>query len=419
MLFFNKSRAKFKNSSDVSSSFFWNTSDNTTDNTGISAYITCLKILSETVGKMPLHLYKKNENGKEIDIENEYNSFLDRPNPYETPYSFWSSMEYNRNHYGNAYAYIDRSKYGEVKLWILDPTATEVLIDSKGIFGKDNALYYKYNDYAGGKVYNFSSEDIIHLKFFNKTDSTGLIGKPAKDVIKDTFSNVKKGDRLIGNLYDNGLHGKTVLSYEGVINKTNENSITKLYIDTTKGVENAGKTITLPKDFKLTTLENNSLADAQFLEINKFNTLQIASVFGITPSQLNDYSQSSFSTSEYQQLNFYVNTLQAILTMYEQELNYKILSREERKTFEFKFNINAILRGDFKTQVETLSKAINNGIMTSNEARQKLDLPKREEGDLLMCMSNYIPVDTVREKAESSLLNELNKITKGVGEDEE
>ena len=43
--------------------------------------------------------------------------------------------------------------------------------------------------------------------------------------------------------------------------------------------------------------------------------------------------------------------------------------------------------------------------MTSNEARQKLDLPKREEGDLLMCNSNYVPVDTVRDRAENTLLN--------------
>ena len=405
MLFFNKTKHKIKNSSVNNDSFWGSIGSRSNDDKGIVAYTTCLKILSETIGKMPLHLYEKTEEGKKIVLDSSYNSCLNRPNPYSTPFDFWSQMEFNRNNSGNAYAYIERFRNGQIRLWILDPSSVEVLIDAKGLFGRENALYYLYSNSEEGRTYKFHSEDIIHLKFFTRTDTTGIVGKPAREVIANTFDNVRKGDKLIGNLYDNGLYGKNVLYYDGTMNSKVADTLKKQLIDIAKGVNNAGDTIPLPTGFKLNPLQNNSLSDAQFLEINRFNTQQIASVFGITPTQLNDYSQSSFSTSEYQQLNFYVNTLQSILTMIEQELNYKILSEEEQLKYEFKFNINAILRGDFKTQVETLAKAINNGIMTSNEARQKLDLPKREEGDLLMCNSNYVPVDTVRDRAENTLLN--------------
>lgn len=417
MLFFNKTKTSIRNN--TGSNDFWSgvSGGKSNDDKGIVAYTTCLKILSETVGKMPLHLYEKTEDGKKVVTDSSYNTCLNRPNPYMTSFDFWSQMEYNRNNNGNAYAYIERFRNGAIRLWVLDPTSVEILIDAKGLFGRENALYYIYSNPDTGEVMTINSNDIIHLKFFTKTDTTGIIGKPARQVISNTFDNVKKGDTLIGNLYDNGLYGKNVLYYDGDMNPKIAETIKKQLIDISKGVTKAGDTIPLPTGFKLNPLQNNSLSDAQFLEINRFNTQQIASVFGITPTQLNDYSQSSFSTSEYQQLNFYVNTLQSILTMYEQEITYKILTDEEQKKYEFKFNINAILRGDFKSQVETLSKAINNGIMTSNEARQKLDLPKRDEGDLLMCMSNYIPVDTVREKAESSLLNEFKKI-EGADKDE-
>lgn len=422
MLFFNKNtnktRIKNSNNSGVTNDFWNKVTGGNSEETGIVAYTTCLKILSETIGKMPLHLYEKGDIGKKIATDTTYSSFLNRPNPYMSPYEFWKQMEYNRNNEGNAYAYIERFRNGQIRLWMLDPKSVQVLIDYKGLFGREDALYYIYNN-AGGN-YRFHSDDIIHLRFFTSTDTTGIIGRPAREVIASTFDNVRKGDALISNLYDNGLHGKNVLYYDGTLNEKNQELIMKQLINTVKGVDNAGKTIGLPTGFKLNPLQSNSLSDAQFLEINRFNTQQIASVFGVTPSQLNDYSQSSFSTSEYQQINFYVNTLQAILTMYEQEFNYKILREEDRDKYEFKFNINAILRGDFKTQVETLAKAVNNGIMTPNEARAKLDLMLREDGELLMCNSNYIPVDTVRERAVNTLLNgELDRQLKikEVGDD--
>ena len=39
--------------------------------------------------------------------------------------------------------------------------------------------------------------------------------------------------------------------------------------------------------------------------------------------------KSSYASAEAQQLSFYVDTLLYILKQYEEELNYKLLSREE------------------------------------------------------------------------------------------
>ena len=63
---------------------------------------------------------------------------------------------------------------------------------------------------------------------------------------------------------------------------------------------------------------------------------------------------------------------------------------EERKFF--KFNEKVILRTDIKTQMESLSKAINNGVYTPNEVREFLDKPAKEGGDVLIVNGNYIPI---------------------------
>ena len=94
-----------------------------------------------------------------------------------------------------------------------------------------------------------------------------------------------------------------------------------------------------------------------------------------------------------QQLSFYVDTLQFILKQYEEEITYKLLSSQQiNQGYFFKFNEGSILRADMKTQAECLTKYVNNGIYTPNEAREMLNLPSQDGGDLLIVNGNYMPI---------------------------
>ena len=89
---------------------------------GEVTYFTCLKMLSETLGKMPIKFYQQTERGiEEVGVNVVYNLLKTRPNPQMTPTTFWGTfnwgtVENNRNHYGNAYVWIQREfkrkKYG-------------------------------------------------------------------------------------------------------------------------------------------------------------------------------------------------------------------------------------------------------------------------------------------------------------------
>jgi phage portal protein BeeE len=59
----------------------------------------------------------------------------------------------------------------------------------------------------------------------------------------------------------------------------------------------------------------------------------------------------------------------------------------------FKFTIDSILRADFKTRMEGYAQAIQNGVYTPNECREKEDMPSVEGADKLVMNGNYIPVD--------------------------
>lgn len=57
------------------------------------------------------------------------------------------------------------------------------------------------------------------------------------------------------------------------------------------------------------------------------------------PNQINDYSKSSYSNSEMQQLSFYVDTELFIIKQYEEEINFKMLPDEDADDgYYYKFN---------------------------------------------------------------------------------
>jgi phage portal protein BeeE len=106
-----------------------------------------------------------------------------------------------------------------------------------------------------------------------------------------------------------------------------------------------------------------------------------------------DYTKSSYASAEAQQLSFLVDTLLYIVKQYEEETSYKIISdADTAKGYHAKLNTAVMLRADQQTQINTLSAAVSNFLMTPNEAREKLDLPAKEGGDQLLGNGASIPV---------------------------
>lgn len=365
-------------------------------------YFTCLKMLSETLAKMPLKFYQETEKGIIKAKSNEAHNLLKiRPNPIMTPSTFWATIEQNRNHYGNAFVWIrrkfKRNKFGGTvniqDLWIMPTEDITILIDNEGIFEGRGRMWYKYHDKYSHKDYIFNSEDVLHFKTSYSFD--GILGTPVRDILKSTLEGGLESQEFMNNLYKTGLTAKAVLEYTGDLDTKAKERLVKGFEDFANGSKNAGKIIPVPLGMKLVPLDLK-LTDSQFFELKKFNALQIAGAFGIKPNQINDYEKSSYANSEMQQLSFYVDTELFILKQYEEEINYKLLEKEEVKEGCFyKFNEKVILRTDSKSQMEALAKAVNNGIYTPNEARGYLDMPSKEGGDELVMNGNYIPITDV------------------------
>lgn len=374
---------------------------------GEVTYFTCLKMLSETLGKMPIKFYQQTVRGIEETKSNAvYHLLKTRPNPQMTPTSFWGTVENNRNHYGNAYVWIQkefkRKKYGgeiEVKnLWVMPSSDTTVIVDDKGVFGATGDIYYWYTDKYSGESYVFPSGDVMHFKTSMSFD--GLTGAPVRNILKATIEGGLESQNFMNNLYKGGLTARAALQYTGDLSPKLEKALIKRLEEYANGANNAGKFIPIPIGMKLEPL-NIKLTDSQFFELKKYSALQIAGAFGIKPNQINDYEKSSYANSEMQNISFYIDTELYILKQYEEEINYKLLEPSEVEEGKYyKFNENVILRTDAKSQAEILTGYVQNGIYTPNEARSFMNKSRMEGGDNLICNGNYIRVADVGKEQE-------------------
>lgn len=357
-----------------------------------ATYYACLKTLSESVGKLPCKLLSRNDrNGVSVERSHPlYGVVSERPNRFMTAAGFWATFEQNRCHYGNAYAYIDG--YGsDTQLWILPSDEVTVWYDDAKRIDEVPDIYYQWDSPAGPVL--LGSEEVVHVRSSDTFD--GIMGVPVIDRLSSTVRGNSDAQKVLNGLYDSNLSQKMVLSYTSNISDESAREMSRIVSDYAagrlrdRGIENV---IPIPLGTTLTPL-NMKLADSQFLDLRRYSAIQIASAFGIKPYQIGDYGKESYSSQTAQQLSFYKDTLLWILTEYEQEITYKLLSDSERaRGMHFKFNVSSILRADQKTQIETIVAGINGFVYTPNEGRTMLDLEWKEGGDELLGNGAAIPV---------------------------
>ena len=315
----------------------------------------------------------------------------ERPNRYMTSSNFWSMCEQFRDDEGNAYVWIDTRTPSRPQLWHLEPSKVQVIYDDAKKLADVEDVYYRYTT-ANGSL-TFTSEEIIHLR--SPYTKNGITGISVREQLSDTVKGNIEAQKFINKTIESGMTAKSVLNYTGSLNDASVQTLVKEVTKYAKGEmrdKGIDNIVPMPVGFSLQPL-NLKLADSQFLELRQFSALQIASAFGVKPYQVGDYTKSSYASAEAQQLSFLVDTLLFIVKQYEEELTYKLLTDAEiADGYHIKFNVAVMLRADQKTQIDTLSAAVSNFLMTPNEARERLDLPSKPGGDRLLGNGASIPV---------------------------
>ena len=339
------------------------------DNLTAATYFACMQIRCNALAKIPFKIYKSDGDGAEL-VDHYMKSLIKfRPNPFMSAHDFFWATEFQRLEHGNAFwVYVFENGYIKA-LYLLPSSRVRIVIDDDSLFGEKNAVYYEYTDTKRGQIF-YPADKILHFKSFAKN---GIVGMPMKNYLFDVISQEKFAQNVIKERYKKGLQDPIIVTYTGDLNPGKKAQIQKKFASM-GGVQNAGKVIPVPSDFDIKTLQTN-LVSNQFFELNGLTTRHIANAFGVKSFQLNDMEKSTYSNITEQNKAFYSDTVQNVLTCYEQEMSYKLLTSDERnKGLFIEGNADVMLRTDLLSRMQAYTTAVGGGIMQIAEARRRENL---------------------------------------------
>lgn len=281
---------------------------------------------------------------------------------------------------GRACTFIERNATGAVvNLWPLDPAGITIRREN----GRKR---YTYND--GGRRYLYEASEIIDLPFMLKQNGVDHRGPvySCRDAIGLAIAATEYGSRF----FNNG----GVPPYVVTGGFQSKNAMDRAAEDLEKAVRNAAKearqALVLPTGLEIKSIGSDA-EKAQLVELQRFSIEQIARVYSLPPTFLQDLTHGTFSNTEQQDLHFVKHTMKRWVEQFEQELNLKLFGRSNNRRY-VELNMDGLLRGDFKTRMDGYAQGVQNGILKPNEARRRENLPDDPDGNSLMIQGATVPI---------------------------
>lgn len=349
-----------------------------------SAVYACVRLLSETIASLPFNVHGGTENPEGIDKDNPLHILLhSQPNEMMSAFTWLELVVAHALYEGNHYSRIVENGRGDV-------VALLPLLPGQVQPFKHNAkLYYSVTNPDGSKEILLDYQ-VFHVPGhgFDGVKGYSAIQHYAREVIGLSLATQEHGARL----FSNGTNLGGLLQTEHKIEADRQRALVKQFNEQFRGIQNAQKTAILTDGLKFEKVGMTS-EDAQFLESRKFQVTEIARIFGVPPHMIGDLERATFSNIEHQNINYAMFSIRPWCKRIEGEANRKLCHRP----YYARFNLDGLLRADFKSRMEGYSKGLSIGLMTPNEARALENLPPVEGGDILR-----VPVNTQPITAESN-----------------
>ncbi len=347
---------------------YWMRGDYTLQNSEL--IFSAVSRISNAISAMPIQLYRGSTS-----VKSDLNDIIGfEPNPNMTSCQFFKTLEACRCTEGNCYAIKELAPDGTLdRLSILNPTRCKPVLETDS-----GEMWYRITPEQGADyfLHNFY---IIHVPFIS---TNGYSGVNPVSVLLNTLSYNAEIQQFSASQLKKGVNAQIVIEAPANLGKNQKTEMIESFMQTYR--ETSGNILLLESGVKASTL-NLSPVDTRLFEVEKIARSRVAMVYNIPPHLLGDYSDTSFSSQEQQMLEFLMLTVLPIVTAYEQELNRKLLTREDRRRgYHFAFDLNAILRADAATRADVHQKAIRGGWETPNEARMDYGRDKDPNGNKLL-----------------------------------
>ena len=344
----------------------------------ITTVWACVSLLSESVGILPIHLYKKTDSGREVVHGHDSLNLVNSPNSYFSRMDMLQHLMVSVTLHGNGYVRIMRDNGGRpTKLKMLEPQVPQPVLS------KNDELFY---DVDGEMVH---SDDMIHVKGLVVD---GFKGKSPIAVHRENLCLTMEVQKYGEQFFSKGGNTSGVFEVPGTLKEDAFKRLQQQLVSQYSGIGNSHKPMLLEGGMKYTRV-NIPLDDAQFLTTRKFQKGEIASIYRVPPHMVGDLERSTYSNIEQQSQEYLTYCLMPYLVKIETELNQKLLSYVDRERFYFRFGLNGLLRADSKSRSEYYKNMYLIGCMSPNEIRELEEMNKYKGGDEFYVQQNMTTTD--------------------------
>lgn len=216
--------------------------------------------------------------------------------------------------------------------------------------------------------------DIIHIR--------GPFAKCPLTQFRDAIGAAHHMERYAGNFFRNSARPGGYIEYPGKRGDTALKNIRDGWAAANDGPENSGRTAVLWDGAKWVPMTLTS-ADSQFLELRRFQIEEIARAFNIPAPMIGDLTRATWSNLESKNREFLSYTLEPWLCTIEAAFNRALFTSEERKTYRFILDRDDLTRASLTERATAISSLRASKVLSSNEARNWLELPPTADGDTL------------------------------------
>jgi len=324
-----------------------------------------VNLVAGAVGKIPLHIYRYTDDGREkATALTPYKLLLKQPHELYTAYTFKHSLLSNALIYGNAFSYIERNQFGTpVQLWLLDSRHTWI---------NYQAGVLNYSTTINNKQINFGPADVLHIKGLSLN---GIVGVPLLDVLSNAYGYGLAVHRHATQYF--ARNGKPSIIIE-LAPHIKDNAKVAEFRRLWTEQHNAGNSSApafLTAGNKVVPYSSTNDA-GQLIENLEYDLIVVANCIGVPASKLGSKQNTSYSSLESESTAF-LQDIDCWLVQFEQECESKLLteSAKHNDTHYIEFDRKSLIKIETKTESETLISEFNNGIISFEEMRARINMP--------------------------------------------
>jgi HK97 family phage portal protein len=295
---------------------------------------------------------------------------LDRPHPEIAGFYVWA-FTYAAMIRGNAYLWKVKAGNQVSSLYPVDPR----LVTPKY---KDGVATFEISEKPGRKPYlTVGRETIIHLP--GVLLENPYIGVSIVEAQRNGLGTYLAQQEFQARFLANDGAPGVVLKHTSNMTEEQRNAIRDSYEARHGGVGNAGRPAVLWGGWEIDRLPI-SLADAQFIDAQRFSVQEIARMLGVPSGMLGDPEAPGQDSVESENMRFLQYGLKPWMDRLEESLEADP-DLFPNESLELKIDSSELLRADIKSRYDAYRLARQGGWVTPNEIRAREGLQPVDGGD--------------------------------------